>query len=110
MARVSLLLKTWITVIVAGAAFILILWSQAQTLGPATAMRALGFGLLVAGFPGWAAVRIQLGKSFSVRAKASELVTRGIYSKIRNPVYVFGTVLIVGSPGSAGRYGCLCWS
>jgi protein-S-isoprenylcysteine O-methyltransferase Ste14 len=93
----SLLLKTWIPVIVVGAVFIFILWSQARTLGPVTAMRAVGLGLLVAGCAGWAAARIQLGKSFSVRAKATELVTQGIYSKIRNPVYVFGTVIIVGA-------------
>jgi protein-S-isoprenylcysteine O-methyltransferase Ste14 len=40
--------------------------------------------------------RVQLGGAFSVRAKASKLVTTGIYSKIRNPIYVFGALTLVG--------------
>jgi len=51
---------------------------------------------MIVGFIGWAAARLQLGRSFSIRAKATELVTAGIYSKIRNPVYVFGTTIFVG--------------
>jgi protein-S-isoprenylcysteine O-methyltransferase Ste14 len=44
----------------------------------------------------WLLARIQLGRSFAVRAKAKELVTHGLYSKIRNPVYVFGSLFIAG--------------
>jgi protein-S-isoprenylcysteine O-methyltransferase Ste14 len=40
--------------------------------------------------------RYQLGKSFSVTPQARELVTRGLYSKIKNPLYVFGSVVILG--------------
>jgi len=40
--------------------------------------------------------RIQLGRAFSVRARASTLVTSGIYARIRNPIYVFGALLSVG--------------
>ena len=40
--------------------------------------------------------RLQLGGAFSVRAKASTLVTTGLYSRIRNPIYVFAALLIVG--------------
>lgn len=39
--------------------------------------------------------RYELGRSFSVTAQARELVTTGIYSKIRNPIYVFGELLVV---------------
>jgi len=39
--------------------------------------------------------RFQLGRSFAVRAQAHELVTHGIYSKIRNPIYVFSAFLIL---------------
>ena len=40
--------------------------------------------------------RLQLGRAFSVTAKASVLVTTGLYSRIRNPVYVFGALVILG--------------
>jgi protein-S-isoprenylcysteine O-methyltransferase Ste14 len=40
--------------------------------------------------------RIQLGGSFAVSAKAQALVTQGLYSRIRNPIYVFGGLTIVG--------------
>ncbi|HUE52496.1 MAG TPA: isoprenylcysteine carboxylmethyltransferase family protein [Terriglobales bacterium] len=40
--------------------------------------------------------RYQLGKSFSVTPQARELVTHGIYSKIKNPIYVFSTLFVVG--------------
>jgi len=40
--------------------------------------------------------RYQLGRSFAVKAEARQLVTHGLYSKIRNPIYVFGTILIAG--------------
>jgi protein-S-isoprenylcysteine O-methyltransferase Ste14 len=58
--------------------------------------RCLGAFLVVVGLGGIGLARYQLGKSFAVRAKAQQLVTHGIYSKIRNPIYVFGTVLIAG--------------
>jgi protein-S-isoprenylcysteine O-methyltransferase Ste14 len=38
--------------------------------------------------------RIELGGSFSVRPKAQALVTHGLYSRIRNPIYVFGALAI----------------
>ncbi len=40
--------------------------------------------------------RVQLGRSFAVQAKARALVTSGIYARIRNPIYVFGTLTLVG--------------
>ena len=40
--------------------------------------------------------RIQLGNSFAVTPQARELVTHGIYSKIRNPIYVFSAILVLG--------------
>lgn len=43
-----------------------------------------------------ALARIELGGSFSVRPKAQTLVTHGLYSRIRNPIYVFGGLVIAG--------------
>jgi protein-S-isoprenylcysteine O-methyltransferase Ste14 len=40
----------------------------------------------------WFVARWQLGDSFSVTAQAHQLVTQGLYSKIRHPIYVFGTM------------------
>jgi protein-S-isoprenylcysteine O-methyltransferase Ste14 len=70
-------------------------WST-RALGPMTPAREIGLVLAIVGFLFWSLARFTLGKSFSVRAKATELVTHGIYSKIRNPVYVFGSVFIAG--------------
>ena len=42
------------------------------------------------------AARYQLGRSFSVTPQARRLVSHGIYSKIRNPMYVFSALLIFG--------------
>jgi len=40
--------------------------------------------------------RLQLGNSFAVTPQAKELVTLGLYSRIRNPIYVFVDVMIFG--------------
>jgi protein-S-isoprenylcysteine O-methyltransferase Ste14 len=40
----------------------------------------------------WFVARWQLGDAFSVTPQARLLVTRGLYSKIRHPVYVFGSL------------------
>lgn len=40
----------------------------------------------------WFIARWQLGAAFSVAPEARQLVTRGLYSKIRHPIYVFGTM------------------
>jgi protein-S-isoprenylcysteine O-methyltransferase Ste14 len=51
---------------------------------------ALCLSLVCAVF--WFVARWQLGDAFSVTAQARHLVTRGLYSKIRHPIYVFGTM------------------
>ena len=59
-------------------------------------MSVCGLALTIPSFLLWLTARVQLGRSFSVRARATELVTQGIYSKIRNPIYVFGTLFVAG--------------
>jgi protein-S-isoprenylcysteine O-methyltransferase Ste14 len=61
-----------------------------------TPMRVLGLCLAVAGFVFWTVARFQLGASFALTARAKQLVTRGLYSKIRNPIYIFGSLFLVG--------------
>ena len=43
-----------------------------------------------------ATARYQLGRSFSITPQARILVTHGIYSRIRNPIYVFSALMIAG--------------
>lgn len=84
--------QTWIWILVVGVAWVFALrqaltgaWSISQIVGMAV------------GFPAfclWALARLQLGKSFSISAQAKGLVTHGLYSKIQNPVYVFGGIFI----------------
>jgi protein-S-isoprenylcysteine O-methyltransferase Ste14 len=64
--------------------------------GPWDFERELGTALVIIGLAGIGTARYQLGKSFSITAQARQLVTRGIYSKIRNPIYVFGSILFAG--------------
>ena len=66
-------------------------------------MEYFGLCLAVIGFILWTVARFQLGKSLTVSAQARQLVTAGIYSKIRNPIYVFGSSLIVGLILAVGR-------
>jgi protein-S-isoprenylcysteine O-methyltransferase Ste14 len=56
----------------------------------------VGVALMLVGAAGIATARYQLGKSFSLTPQARQLVTRGIYSKIRNPIYVSGGVMLAG--------------
>jgi protein-S-isoprenylcysteine O-methyltransferase Ste14 len=63
---------------------------------PWSRMRWIGAGMIVAGFAFWTVAHVQLGASFSARAQARKLVTHGLYSRIRNPIYVFGSIGIAG--------------
>ncbi len=63
---------------------------------PWTAWRIAGTAISVPAFLFFVAARIELGRAFSVKAKATTLVTTGVYSRIRNPIYFFGAVMIVG--------------
>lgn len=61
-----------------------------------SAMQIIGVALLCLGFVFWTVARFQLGAAFTVSAQARKLVTAGVYSKIRNPIYVFGSFVIAG--------------
>jgi protein-S-isoprenylcysteine O-methyltransferase Ste14 len=61
-----------------------------------TPMRIIGVAIALPAFILFCIARVQLGRSFSIEAKATELVTTGVYSKIRNPIYVFGALMIFG--------------
>ncbi len=64
--------------------------------GPHDWVRWVGLLLALAGLAGVILARYTLGRSFSVAARATVLVTQGIYSRIRNPIYVSGMLFIAG--------------
>ncbi|HLY61739.1 MAG TPA: isoprenylcysteine carboxylmethyltransferase family protein [Terriglobia bacterium] len=55
-----------------------------------------GITIAAIGLSLWILARLQLGKSFSVRAEARSLVTTGLYSKFRNPIYLFAGIAFAG--------------
>ena len=61
-----------------------------------TPWRIVGLAIFVPAFLLFVLARIELGRAFSIKAKASTLVTTGLYSRIRNPIYVFGGLMSVG--------------
>jgi protein-S-isoprenylcysteine O-methyltransferase Ste14 len=63
---------------------------------PWTVLRIAGAILAVVGYSTFVTARLQLGKSFAVTPQAKELVTLGLYSRIRNPIYVFVDLMIFG--------------
>jgi len=63
-------------------------WNTTRIAGAAIGLPSLALFVLA---------RIELGSSFSVRPKAQTLVTHGLYSRIRNPIYVFGCLVAAGA-------------
>lgn len=63
---------------------------------PWTALRIVGAIVAIAGYFLFITARLQLGKSFSVSPQAKQLVTHGLYARIRNPIYVFVGVMWLG--------------
>ena len=78
-------------VTIALVAFLALAWGP-----PWTPMRIAGLAIAIPSFLLLALARIQLGRAFSVQAKATTLVTTGLYSRIRNPIYLFGGLFIAG--------------
>jgi protein-S-isoprenylcysteine O-methyltransferase Ste14 len=64
----------------------------------------IGAAISIPAFVLWMLARHQLGASFAVRAEAKRLVTHGIYSKIRNPIYLFGGLAFAGEFVALGWY------
>lgn len=56
----------------------------------------VGMALLFVFFPLWITARLQLGRAFSQRPKAKLLVTTGLYSKVRHPLYVCQIGVLAG--------------
>src|SRR5258706_15068788 len=65
--------------------------------GPHDRLCILGLSFALGGLAGIILARYTLGRSFSVTPKATALVTNGIYSRIRNPIYVSGLFCVTGA-------------
>ncbi|HEV2398671.1 MAG TPA: isoprenylcysteine carboxylmethyltransferase family protein [Candidatus Sulfotelmatobacter sp.] len=87
--------KHTLLMLVVGAAIVALLWQHPPAAW--TPLRILGLALLLPGFILWSIAHFQLGASFTARAEARQLVTRGLYSRIRNPIYFFGSWIIAGA-------------
>jgi protein-S-isoprenylcysteine O-methyltransferase Ste14 len=59
-------------------------------------MEIAGLAIAFVGLALTFVARLQLGHAFSVRPHARILVTTGLYSKFRNPIYVFSAIGIAG--------------
>ena len=82
-----------LVVVMLAAVFLFVRYGWGQTWTP---WRIVGLAIAVPALFLFVLARIQLGRAFSVRAKATALVTTGIYARIRNPIYVFGGSMIAG--------------
>ena len=69
-------------------------WNERH--GPWTPLRTVGAVISVLAFVLVSIARYQLGRSFSVTAQARRLVTGGLYARLRNPIYIFAELFIVG--------------
>src|SRR5690242_13493791 len=63
---------------------------------PWSAARIVGGIVAGAGYVLACLARVQLGASFAVRPQARTLVTHGLYSRFRNPMYVFVDTMLFG--------------
>lgn len=85
-------LRLWLDV-----EFFLALLALALRFGAPTKFWYAGVGLAAVCLPLWVAARLQLGSAFTVRPEARRLVTRGLYSRIRHPIYLFGSGAYFGA-------------
>ena len=83
-----------ITLFVVLIGFICLVW-QTWTL-PWTPMHIAGVAIVIPSVLLLVVARLQLGRAFSVQARATQLVTAGLYARIRNPIYVFGGLTLAG--------------
>jgi protein-S-isoprenylcysteine O-methyltransferase Ste14 len=94
---VKILYWTDVVIFIAFAAFIVSRepWGARYVIGVVIAIAGLALSLLA---------RAQLGRSFSIRARARRLVTTGLYSKFRHPIYLFRGIAFLGLFIALGKW------
>ena len=68
-------------------------WMATRRAGPWTWVRILGLVLILVGLGVMTLARIQFEREYS---KHAGLVTRGVYGRLRHPIYMFSTVAFAG--------------
>ena len=87
----------WRVLLPLAAGLWVIVWIFLSAPGPHNMpARMVGLLLSLIGLGGVIISRYTLGRSFSIVPKATALVTSGVYSRIRNPIYVFGEIFLIG--------------
>ena len=81
-------------VAVAEAAIVVLITRSTHLAWPTTRIIGICLLLLVIAWVGVA--RFQLGRAFSVTPQARQLVTTGLYARIRNPIYFASPFLLIG--------------
>ena len=71
---------------------------------PLSTRYLIGIGIAVAGFVLSLLARAQLGRSFSIRPQARMLVTTGLYSRFRHPIYLFRGIAFLGLFIALGKW------
>jgi protein-S-isoprenylcysteine O-methyltransferase Ste14 len=87
------IMRVWLP-LAGGALALYVLFTS--PIGSRGALRWIGLALAITGLACVITARYTLGRAFSVRAKATELVTTGIYSRIRNPIYISAEIFLLG--------------
>ena len=83
---------------------VLALWMVLHLGGIAwTPVRLAGAVLAGVGMVLLLIARIQLGRSFAITAQARQLVTTGLYARIRNPIYLSSAMFLAGVAVAAGH-------
>lgn len=67
-------------------------------------MRMAGVIIAVGAFSVACLARMQLGKAFAFTPQAKGLVTKGLYSRVKHPMYIFVDIAICGVALAAQRW------
>lgn len=78
-------------------AFYLTVLLAAILFWPRTTVWVVALAIAAVTYPLWILARVQLGAALSLWPEARTLVTIGLYSRIRHPVYLFGTAASLAS-------------
>ena len=87
------LLRVWLPMV---AGLLVLGWIIHSVPEPYSLTRLIGLLVALIGLAGVILSRYTLGRSFSIAPKATALVTCGIYSRIRNPIYISGMIFLIG--------------